>query len=135
MKYLQERLAQNLFFKKIEPKRKMRLLKGDDMFLYGRHAAMLKLGWGNDLTRGVYKYLSNQAHSLSMAFHRTEVNRLYEQDSSGAKVVAAFATEFARKALGVASVRMIELFPDIEFAFDPVILSAIGAEYKRESAT
>jgi hypothetical protein len=38
-------------------------LDGEDMFVHGRHAAMLELGWGEHATRAVYKYLSNQAHS------------------------------------------------------------------------
>jgi Family of unknown function (DUF5677) len=127
--FLRERLEKNSFFKTIPGKRQKRLLSGDDMFIEGRHAAMLKLGWGNELTKGVYKYLSQQAHSQSMAFHRTEINRMYERNSPGAKVVAGFATEFARSALGVGALRMLSLFPDVELAFDPVVLSAIKAEY------
>jgi Family of unknown function (DUF5677) len=128
-RFLKERLENNPFFKTIPSKRQKRLLNGDDMFIEGRHAAMLKLGWGDELTKGVYKYLSQQAHSQSMAFHRTEVNRMYERNSPGAKVVVGFATEFARKALGVGFLRMLSLFPDAELAFDPVVLSAIKVEY------
>jgi hypothetical protein len=50
--------------------------------------------------------LSQQAHSQSMASHRTEVNRIYAQDSAAAKVSAGFSIEFARKALGVSRCRV-----------------------------
>jgi hypothetical protein len=46
-----------------------------------------------------------------------------------AKGTAAFVTEAARKALGVACLRMISLFPETEFAFDPVILTAQKTDY------
>lgn len=60
--------------------------------------AMLKLGWGEDLTRGIYKYLSNQAHSLAMAFRRTEANKVYEQGTVYPKVttvLTALKQEYA----------------------------------------
>ena len=44
---------------------------------------MLKISWGESFTRGMYKYLSNQAHSLPMAFARTAQNNLYTNDSAG----------------------------------------------------
>jgi hypothetical protein len=99
------------------------------MFMGGRHKAMLKLGWGDRLTRGVYKYLSNHAHSQSMAFHRTAVNGLYEKDSAASKAVAGFATQFARMALGTACIHMFSLFPDAESALDPVLVDALKATY------
>jgi hypothetical protein len=40
-----------------------------------------------------------------------------------------FALDFARRALGTASLHMIELFPDIELNFDQLILSALQGEY------
>jgi hypothetical protein len=129
LRTLRERLESNSFFQTLPPKRRQRLLDGDDMFIEGRHAAMLQLGWGDDFTRGLYKYLSNQAHSLSMSFHRTAENELYKNDSAGAQVVAGFALTFARRALGAASLHMIELFPDIELSFDQLILSALKSEY------
>ena len=99
------------------------------MFINGRHVAMLALGWGDDVTKGLYKYLSNQAHSLSMSFHRMAANELYKTESAGAQVVATFALTFARRALGVGVLHMIELFPDTEFVFDRVVLAALRAEY------
>jgi hypothetical protein len=131
LKTLRERLEKNSFFQTIPAKRRQRLLEGEDMFINGRHAAMLELGWGDDFTRGLYKYLSNQAHSLSMSFHRTAENELYKNDSAGAQVVAGFALTFARRALCASSVHMIELFPDIELSFDQVFLSALKSEYSR----
>jgi Family of unknown function (DUF5677) len=128
---IRKRLEDNAFFQTLPPKRRQRLLDGEDMFVNGRHAAMLELGWGDDFTRGLYKYLSNQAHSLSMSFHRTAENELYKNDSAGAQVVAAFTLAFARRALGASCLHMIELFPDIELGFDQIILSALKAEYKR----
>jgi hypothetical protein len=130
LKTLRDRVESNAFFNTLPPGRRRRLLDGDDMFINGRHAAMLELGWGEDLTRGIYKYLSNQAHSLSMAFHRTEANELYKTDSTGAKVVAAFATSFARRALGTGCLHMISLFPDTEMVVNPTILTALRTEYK-----
>ena len=128
-KMLKGRVEANPFFKTIPRDRQKRLLKGDDMFIPGRHQMMLRFGWGNELTKAVYKYLSHQAHSQAMAFHRTEANRLYEQDSGSAEVTAAFATEFARKALGRACVHMIELFPYIGAAMNPLALDSMQAEY------
>jgi hypothetical protein len=65
-----------------------------------------------------------------MSFHRTAENELYKNDSAGAQVVAGFALTFARRALGAASLHMIELFPDIELSFDQLILSALKSEYR-----
>ena len=105
------------------------------MFVDGRHAAMLELGWGDDFTRGLYeKYLSNQAHTLAMSFHRTAENELYKNDSAGARVVAAFSLTFTRRALGAAALHMIELFPDIELKFDQIVLSALKSEYRRSDS-
>jgi hypothetical protein len=126
---LQGRVADNPFFKTLAPRTQKRLLEGEEMFLYGRHSAMLKLGWGEDITRAIYKYLSNQAHSLAMSFHRTEANKTYAQDSSYPKVVAGFAAEFGYKALAVGCLRMFELFPDTELAFEPSVLAAFKKEY------
>jgi hypothetical protein len=126
---LQRRLAVNPFFKALPARTQKRLLEGEEMFLYGRHNAMLKLGWGEDLTRAIYKYLSNQAHSLAMSFHRTEANKVYEQGSTYPKAIAGFAAEFGYKALGVGCLRMLELFPDTELAFDPAVLAAFKKEY------
>ena len=92
---------------------------------------MLELGWGDDFSRGLYKYLSNQAHSLSMSFHRTAENQLYKNDSAGAQVVAGFALTFARRALGAAALHIMELFPDVELNFDQVVLSVLKSEYAR----
>jgi hypothetical protein len=131
LRTLRSRLEDNAFFQCLPAKRQQRLLDGDDMFVHGRHAAMLELGWGDDLSRGLYKYLSNQAHSLSMSFHRTAENELYKNDSAGARVVAGFALSFARLALGASSLHMVELFSDIELKFDQVILLALKTEYGR----
>ena len=129
-KILRERVESNPFFQTLPPNRQKRLLDGDDMFINGRHVAMLALGWGDDVTKGLYKYLSNQAHSLSMSFHRMAANELYKTESAGAQVVATFALTFARRALGVGVLHMIELFPDTEFVFDRVVLAALRAEYR-----
>lgn len=127
--FLQNRLLRNAFFCTLPEQRRKRLLNGDDMFIYGRHTALLKLGWDDDFTRGLYKYLSQQAHSQSMAFHRTEFNGIYERDSISAKVSAGFSTELARRALGVGCLHMLTLFPDIELSFDTIVAQAIRTEY------
>jgi len=126
---LRSRVADNAFFKTLPSKRQKRLLDGDDMFIDGRHQAMLKLGWGEDATKAVYKYLSNQAHSLAMSFHRTEHNQVYAQGSVYPKVVAGFTTELATKALGMGCVRMLDLFPDTELALDPAVALAFRKTY------
>jgi hypothetical protein len=127
--FLTEQVVRNRFFQTLSEDRRKKLFSGDDMFVAGRHKAMLQLGWGDRLTRGIYKYLSHQAHAQSMAFHRTEQNKLYEPGSAAAKGTAALATEFARKALGSACLHMISLFPETELALDPVVLSALRSDY------
>jgi hypothetical protein len=131
LKLLRQRLEDNAFFQTLSTKRRQKLLEGQEMFVDGRHAAMLALGWGDDLTRGLYKYLSNQAHTLAMSFHRTAENELYKNDSAGSRVVAAFSLTFTRRALGAAALHIIELFPDIELKFDQIVLSALKSEYRR----
>jgi hypothetical protein len=131
LKLLRERLEDNAFFQTLSMKRRQKLLEGQEMFVDGRHAAMLELGWGDDFTRGLYKYLSNQAHTLAMSFHRTAENELYKNDSAGSRIVAALSLTFARRALGGAALHMIELFPDIELKFDQIVLSALKSEYRR----
>lgn len=127
--FLRERLERNPYFQTIPQRRKRRLLDGDDIFINGRHAMMLEFGWGENLTKAIYKYLSNQTHSLPMAFHRTEMNRLYEQGSTSAMVVAAFATEFARNALGRGCLHMISLFPYIEATLDELVFLSLKSDY------
>ena len=129
---LTKKLQDNKFFQRVPTKRQKRLLKGDDMFIDGRHNALLALGWGNEGTKGVYKYLSNQAHSLSMSFQRTEENRLYEKDSPYAKMTAAFGLAWARLALGFGCMHMLTLFPRIEAEFNPFVLTALKKEYTPE---
>ena len=127
---LKDRLSANAFFKTLPAKRQNTLLDGADMFVNGRHDAMLALGWGDDATRGIYKYLSNQAHTLAMAFHRTASNELYKDESAGSRVTAAFALSFARRALGASCLHMIALFPDIELQFTELVLTALRIEYR-----
>lgn len=131
LKHLRQRLEDNAFFQTLAKKKQQKLLEGQEMFVDGRHAAMLELGWGDDFTRGLYKYLSNQAHTLAMSFHRTAENELYKDDSAGSRVVAAFSLSFARRALGTSALHMVELFPDIELRIDQIIFSALKAEYRR----
>lgn len=94
---------------------------------------MLALGWDEESTRAVYKYLSLQAHSLSMAFHRTELNQLYAPDSGYAKGVAALSLSWARPALGGACMHMVKLFPYVDAAFDPIVFTGLKAAYAPES--
>jgi hypothetical protein len=130
LKLLRQRLEDNAFFQTLPTKKRQKLLEGQEMFVDGRHAAMLELGWGDDFTRGLYKYLSNQAHTLAMSFHRTAENELYKNDSAGSRVVAAFSLSFARRAFGASALHMIDLFPDIELKFDQIILGALKTEYR-----
>jgi hypothetical protein len=133
LEYAKKKLSENSFFKTLPEKRQKRLLGGDDMYVDGRHEAMLKIGWGEKLTRGMYKYLSNQAHSLPMAFARTAQNNLYTNDSAGAKVTAGFGIEFARMALGRGCVHMLCLFPDTELAIDQIVVTALKSAYAAPS--
>jgi hypothetical protein len=133
--YAKTKLSENAFFKTLPEKRRKRLLDGDDMYVDGRHEAMLTFGWGDKLTRGVYKYLSSQAHSLPMAFSRTLDNSLYTNDSAGAKVTAGFGIEFARKAFGRGCVHMLYLFPDTELAIDQIISTALKTAYSPTKTT
>lgn len=126
---LRERLSMNAHFHTIPPKRQKALLNGEDMFIFGRHRALLVFGWGDDLTKGIYKYLSHQTHSQTMAFQRTIENKLYEPDSAYAKFVAGFSLEFARKALGFGILRMVGLFPYVGTSLDPIILTGLRQQY------
>jgi hypothetical protein len=123
-------LLKNPAFMSIPAARRKRLLAGEDMFIDGRHQAMLVFGWGDERTRAVYKYLSSHAHSTALAFSRTEENRIYSANSGGSRVVAGFATEFAKKALGVGCLHMARLFPYVEATFDPLIFSSIRSQYE-----
>lgn len=129
MVILEKKLRDNAFFQTLPARRQKRLIGGDDMFVGGRHEAMLVFGWGDDLTRAVYKYLSQQSHSLSMSFQRTEINRVYEGDSPYAKMVAGYSLTFAGRALGFGFLHAIKLFPFIESSFDPTVLAALRTEY------
>lgn len=129
MEYATTMVAQNTFFQTLPDKRRKKLLEGNDMYVEGRHEAMLTFGWGDQLTRGMYKYLSNQAHSLPMAFSRTAQNDLYANDSAGAQVTAGFGIEFARKALGRGCVHMLYLFPDTELSMDQIVAGALKRTY------
>jgi hypothetical protein len=60
---------------------------------------------------------------------RTAANKLYENDSPGAKVTASFGIEFARKALGYGCVHMLKLFPDTELAIDQIVVAALKSSY------
>ena len=126
---LKGKLLDNKLFMALPEGRREHLLKGKDMFVVSRHDASLALGWGDQLSRGIYKYLSAHAHSTSMAFHRTEANKIYEPDSNAAKVAAGFAIDHAHQALGISCLRMVELFPYVEAAFDPLVFSSLKNQY------
>jgi hypothetical protein len=126
----QQLLLGNPAFMVFPAARRKRLLAGEDMFVDGRHQAMLAFGWGDQLTRGVYKYLSSHAHSTALAFRRTEKNRVYSPNSGASQVVAGFAIEFASKAFGLGCLHMLELFPYVEATFDPLIISSLRNDYK-----
>jgi hypothetical protein len=64
-----------------------------------------------------------------MAFHRTETNKIYEQDSASAMVTAGFATEFAGNALGRGCLHMISLFPYIEATLDELVFLSLKTCY------
>ena len=91
---------------------------------------MLVFGWGDEVTAGVYKYLSSHAHSTAMAFARTEANRIYEPDSNASKVTAGFAIDHVRKALGTGCLFMVSLFPYVEAAFDELVFISLKNEYR-----
>jgi hypothetical protein len=127
--FLTMKLRENPFFKTLKPHRQKILLRGEDMFIEGRSVAIRQIGWGDEHARGIYKYLSNHAHSMPMAFHRTEINKVYEKDSEAAKGVAALSIEHARRAFGVACLRMFSLFPDVGASYDPLITAELKADY------
>jgi len=126
-------LNDNPAFMAIPAARRKRLLAGEDMFVQGRHHAMLAFGWGHQLTRGVYKYVSSHAHSTALAFRRTEKNRVYTKDSGASQAVAGFSLEFASKAFGLGCLHMLALFPYVEATFDPLIIGSLRADYKPTS--
>jgi len=111
---LRRRLESNEVFQKLENKPRKKLLAGRDMYIHGRSAAAENLGWDEKYLKALYKYFSMQTHSLPMSFHRTWLNRIYADDSSYARGVAGLALDCASRCLGVAAVRLVELFPDVE---------------------
>jgi hypothetical protein len=129
LKRLQARLKENIFFTTLQANRQQRLLNGEDMFIDGRHRSMLVFGWGDGHTRGIYKYLSHQSHSLSMAFHRTQANDLYAPNSQYARAIAGASIDWARHALGYGVLHMVSLFPYVEAAFDPAIFQGLKSQY------
>lgn len=128
---LQRKLNANPEFSQLPVDRQRRLLKGDDMFLYGRHQAMLAFGWGDAVTRGVYKYLSSHAHTTPLAFSRIGLNKVYDPHCTASKFTAAFAIEFSAKALGTACIHMLSLFPYVEASFTPLVLDSLKSQHRR----
>jgi hypothetical protein len=126
---LRKKLTDSPAFMAIPAARRKRLLDGEDMFIEGRHQAMLVFGWGDQTTRGAYKYLSSHAHSTALAFHRTETNQLYAPRSRASRATAGFAVEFASHALGRGCIHMLGLFPYVEAIFDPLILAGLKRDY------
>jgi hypothetical protein len=126
---LRKKLTDNPAFMTIPTARRKRLLDGEDMFIEGRHQAMLVFGWGDQMTRGIYKYLSSHAHSTALAFHRTEANQLYAPRSPASHATAGFAVEFASSALGRGCMHMLGLFPYVEAIFDPLVLAGLKKDY------
>lgn len=126
---MRKKLTNNPAFMAIPQARRNRLLNGEDMFIDGRHKAMMVFGWGDQMTRGVYKYLSSHAHSTALAFHRTEKNQLYAPKSAASRATAGFAVEFATKALGVGCLHMLGLFPYVEATMNPLVLSVLKKDY------
>jgi hypothetical protein len=48
LEYARKMLSENLFFKTLPEKRQKRLLEGNEMYIEGRHEAMLTFGWGDN---------------------------------------------------------------------------------------
>jgi hypothetical protein len=126
---LRTQLQANGVFSALTRDRRGKILNGSNMFLHGRHRTMLAFGWGDDITGGVYKYLSSHAHSTAMAFSRTETNQIYEPNSNASKATAGFAIEHARRALGTGCMHMVGLFPYVEATFDELVFIALKNEY------
>jgi hypothetical protein len=122
-------LRNNAYFSSLPAKIQKRLLTADDMYINGRMNALRNIGWSDDHTKAIYKYLSMQAHTMPMSFHRTEANKMYADESEYARVVAGFAVEHARQALGAACLRILALFPDIEGKFSAAALRALKDDY------
>jgi hypothetical protein len=125
-----DQLESNPVFKAVPPDKRGKLLNGSNMLLHGRHNTMLVFGWGDEMTAGVYKYLSSHAHTTAMAFLRTELNEVYEPHSNASKVTAGFAIEHARQTLGTGCLHMIELFPYVEAAFGELVFVALKQDYR-----
>ena len=114
-------LEANPVFQELPKAQRGKILDGSNMFIRGRHNALLVFGWGNEVTAGVYKFLSSHAHTTAFSFLRTEVNRVYEADSNASQVAAGFAIEHARMALGTGCRHMVHLFPYVEASFDTLV--------------
>jgi len=132
---LREKLNANPAFMALTKDQRGKILNGSNMFLHGRHKTMLAFGWGDDITGGVYKYLSAHAHSTAMAFARTEANRIYEPDSNASKVTAGFALDHAAKALGTGCIHMVNLFPYVEASFDELVFISLKRDYPAPTTT
>ncbi len=129
---LQTRLRNNQYFQSLSAKKQKRLWDAEDMYINGRMNALKEIGWSEDDTRAIYKYLSMQAHTMPMSFHRTEINRVYSKEAKNSKVVSGFALEHGRQALGAGCVRMFELFPDVPDKITPTTLAEFKSKYGHE---
>jgi hypothetical protein len=122
-------LEANPVFQDFTRDRHGKILNGSNMFIHGRHNALLVFGWGDEVTAGVYKFLSSHAHTTAFSFLRTEVNRVYEADSTASKVAAGFAIDHARMALGTGCRHMVQLFPYVEATFNDLVWSSLARDY------
>jgi hypothetical protein len=67
---LRSRLVANSYFDSLQDKRKRELLRGRHAFLEPLEAIAVKSGTDLATFRWTYRFLSNHAHGLPMAFHR-----------------------------------------------------------------
>lgn len=132
---LQARLTSTKAFTRLPTARQKRLLNGDDVYLHGRHQAMLALGWGERITKSAYKYLSSHAHTNPLSFSRTQQNNVYEPHSGASRFTAGYSIELARRALGTGCLHMVSLFPYVESKFDELVFASLTEQYRTGNIT
>jgi len=115
-------IQENIFFQKLEKKQQKGFLTGNNAFAFSRDEIEGRMENDKLYFKGLYKFLSNQTHTLPMSFSRMSEQQKGKGIESDIEVgYSTFALELSTNYFLEASKNMLNLFLDIKPDFEEKI--------------
>ena len=115
-------IQENIFFKKLDPKKQKLFLKGNRAFSISRDEIEERIGNDKTYFKGLYKFLSNQTHTFPMSFLRMSEQTKGKGIESDIEIgYSMFALEISTNYFLEAEKQMLDIFPDIKHEYEKKI--------------